>query len=55
METRTRAMTALLCAIVATQKCQRGLLEFLKILPLSPELKSMALLNYLEATEEQLS
>ncbi len=50
-----RAMTVLLCTLVAAQKCKTGLPEFLKIVPLSPELKSMALRKYVEATERRLS
>ncbi len=41
-------MAALFCAIVAAQKGHRSLPEFLRILPVSPEIKSMALQNYRE-------
>lgn len=40
---RTRALAALFCAMVAAQKGQRSLSEYLRILPVSPEIKSMAL------------
>ena len=36
-------MAALFCAMVAAQKTRRPLPEFLRILPVSPEIKSMAL------------
>ena len=39
-------MTALFCAVVAAQKTRRSLPEFLRILPVSPMIKSMALESY---------
>ena len=36
-------MAALFCAVVAARKSRRSLPEFLRILPVSPEMKSMAL------------
>ncbi len=39
-------MAALFCAVVAARKSRRSLPEFLRILPLSPEMKSMALKSY---------
>ena len=39
----TQAMAALVCAVVAARKTRRPLPEFLRILPVRPELKSMAL------------
>ena len=39
-------MAALFCAVVAAQKNRRDLVEFLRILPMSPESKSMALEIY---------
>ena len=36
-------MTALFCAMVAARKSRRSLPEFLRILPVSPEIKSMAM------------
>ena len=36
-------MAALFCAVVAAQKSRRSLPEFLRILPVRPELKDMAL------------
>ena len=44
--TRIKAMAALFCAIVVAQKSQRSLPEYLQLLPLSPEIKSMALQSY---------
>ena len=41
--TRTKAMAALFCAMVAAHKGYGSLSEFLRILPVSPEIKSMAL------------
>ena len=39
-------MAALFCAFVAARKSRRSLPEFLRILPVSPEMKSMALESY---------
>ncbi len=36
-------MAALFCAMVAGRKTRRSLPEFLRILPVSPQMKSMAL------------
>ena len=41
--TKTQAMVALFCAVVAAQKSRRSLPEFLRILPMSSKSKSMAL------------
>ena len=46
--TKTQAMAALFCAVVAAQKSRRSLAEFLRILPVSSEMKSMALESYRE-------
>ena len=40
---RTQTMAALFCAMVAARKTRRSLPEFLRILPVSPQMKSMAL------------
>ena len=42
----TQAMAALFCAMVAAQKTRRNLPAFLRILPVSPEIKAMALESY---------
>ncbi len=39
-------MAALFCAVVAAQKSRGSLPEFLRILPVSPASKSMALETY---------
>ena len=39
-------MAALFCAMVAARKSRRSLPAFLRILPVSPEIKTMALENY---------
>ena len=39
-------MAALFCAVVAAQRSRRSLQEFLRILPVSPKSKSMALECY---------
>ena len=39
-------MVALFCAVVAARKSRRSLPEFLRILPMSPEMKSVALESY---------
>ncbi len=43
-------MAAVFCAMVAARKSQRSLPEFLRILPVSPKIKFMALQGYLGAS-----
>ncbi len=46
-----KAMAALFCAIVAAQKSERSLPEFLRILPVSPEIKMMAMQSFAGSTD----
>ncbi len=41
--TKTKAMATLFCAIVAARKSHRSLEEMLRIIPVSPAIKAMAL------------
>ena len=47
-------MAALFCAVVAARKNRRDLPAFLRILPLSPEIKTMALESYRGAENAEM-
>lgn len=47
---QTTAMTALFCAMVAARKGRKSLGQFLRILPLSAQIKAMALQGFAAAT-----
>ena len=46
-------MAALFCAVVAAQKSRRSLLKFLRILPINPKIKSVALESYRGVFEQR--
>ena len=48
----TQAMAALFCAVVAARKSRRNLPAFLRILPVSPEMKTMVLEGYRDVSEQ---